>query len=139
QIASGGTSSIDTVEVLAVWNGTLFAGTTEGNGAEVYRYNGGTSWTKVTQASSGQIASGGSTNIDSAYSMAIYDNSLYLGTGGSGGDRAQLYRYDGGTTWTLLNATAGQFTSDTSSINYVKSLATYNGALYLGTQKNNDS
>jgi hypothetical protein len=137
-IAASGTSGIDGIEVMGVWNGNLIIGTTESNAAEVYRYDGGTTWTKISQSTAGTIASGGTANINDVSALAIYNNSLYIGTGGTGADGAELYRYDGGTTWTRLNTGVGQFVS-TTAIGHATSLATYNGALFIGTEKSNAS
>jgi hypothetical protein len=68
--------------------------------------------------------------------MAVYNNSLYLGT--KEGNKGELYRYDGATTWTSITTTPGTFDTSTS-IDGISSMATYNGALYFGTQENNNS
>ncbi|MBI2098036.1 MAG: exo-alpha-sialidase, partial [Candidatus Vogelbacteria bacterium] len=136
-IASGGTASIQSVRSMAVWNGSLYVGTEKSAAAEVYRYDGGTTWTKVSQTTAGTIASGGTASIDQAYEMAVYNGSLYMGTDKS--NATEVYRYDGGTTWTKVsNATAGTITSGgTASINKVREMAVWNGSLYIGTGETN--
>ena len=55
---------------MVVYNGSLYISTYQSNGAEIYRYDGGTDWTKVTQAA-GTIAASGTTLIDYVWSMTI--------------------------------------------------------------------
>ena len=138
-IASGGTANIDGVWSMAVFNGNLYIGTNEGNATEVYRYDGGTTWTKVSQTTAGTIASGGTSGIDAVSAMAVYNNSLYIGVEENNG--AEIYRYDGGTTWTRVSSsTPGTInTGGTTGIDGVPSMATYNGGLYIGTYKNNNA
>jgi parallel beta-helix repeat protein len=136
-IASGGTSGIDEVQTAVVYNGSIYVGTTESNGAEVYRYDGGTTWTKVTQATAGTIAAGGTANIDGVRSMVVHGGTLYIGTrdGAAGGE---VYRYDGGTTWTRVTSAGGTITSGgTTSIDRVQTLVSFNGSLYAGTNESN--
>ena len=64
---------------MAAYNGKMYAGTLPL--AEVYRYDGGTTWTKVSQATAGTIASGGTASIIGIYSMANVDDTLYVGVG----------------------------------------------------------
>ncbi|MBI2008846.1 hypothetical protein HYS84_00355 [Candidatus Saccharibacteria bacterium] len=134
-IASGGTASIDQIHGMAVHNGSLYVGTEKANAAEVYRYDGGTTWTKVSQATAGTIASGGTASIDGINTMAVYSGSLFLGTLET--DAAEIYRYDGGTTWTKVSqATAGTIMSGgTTLVSGVQASAVYNGKLYFGTFK----
>jgi hypothetical protein len=134
-IASGGTASIDYAHSMAVHNGSMYLGTYEAGAAEVYRYDGGTTWTKVSQSTAGTIASGGTASINGVMSMSSYDSSLYAMTG----NPAEVYRYDGGTTWTKVSqTTAGTIASGgTASIDRIRSSAVYNGSLYVGTEEAN--
>ena len=91
----GATSSIDGADVMAVYNGSLYVGSGKEGAAEVYRYDGGTSWTKVSQATAGTIAEdgGATTGIDYVDSMVVYNGYLYIGTyesEGSGGKREHI-------------------------------------------------
>jgi hypothetical protein len=134
-IAASGTTAIDTARTSVVYNGSLYVGTWETGKAEVYRYDGGTTWTKVTQATAGTIASGGTSAIDAITSMISYNGYLYIGTQKSGA--AEVYVYGGGTTWTKISqSTAGTIAaSGTTGILAVRAMAVYGGQLYIGTGK----
>lgn len=140
-IASGGTSAIASVSAMTIFDGRLYAGTSKINSAEVYRYEGGTSWTKVSATTAGTIGGAGTptAGIDGVSSMAVYNGRLYAGT--SDGARAELYRYDGGNVWTKVsNATAGTFVAtNTAAVQAVTSMVVRNGALYIGTKKAGDA
>lgn len=86
---------------LTSFQGQLFAGTMTPHDypepagiGRVYRYEGGTTWTRV-----------GDNLANEVHSLVVYNGNLYAGTawagyfGGAGGG---LYRYDGGTTWTIV-------------------------------------
>ena len=137
-IRSGDTGGIGSTTVMAVFNGSMYVGTASSSGAaEIYRFDGGTSnWTKVSQATAGTIASGGTSAITSIASMAVYNGELYIGTGKTGA--AEVYKYAGGTTWNLISSsTAGAIggTATTTAIDAVSSMTVNGGALYVGTQK----
>ncbi len=91
---------------LVVYDGKLYAGTDSSNGARVYRYDGGHSWTDV-----GRLGSD-----EDVLSLAVYNDQLYAGTYPSGG----VYRYDGGTTWEPVGGLG----------NHVFSLAVYDDGVY---------
>jgi len=130
-VANGGTSAIETIRSMAVYNGSLYIGTAETNAAEVYRLDGGTDWTRVSFGA-GTIDDGGTSGVDAVTRMAVYNGKLYIGTEQT--NAAEVYVYEGGTNWTAVNTTAGQFVSgDTSGINDVSSMSVHNGALYIGT------
>lgn len=49
--------------------------------AEIYRYNGGTDWTKASQPSPGQIQPQGTTGINLAIAgAAVVNDLLFIGT-----------------------------------------------------------
>ncbi len=116
------------------YNNSLYIGTQEPSGAEVYRYDGGTTWTKVSQSTAGTIASGGTASIEGVASLAVYNGSLYAGTYDSG-SAGEVYRYDGGTSWVRVNDAGGTLDQGTGTTNIqsVASLTVYNGQLYTGT------
>lgn len=136
-IANGGTANIASISAMTSYNGSVYVGTygTNAGTAEVYRYDGtNANWTKVSQTTAGQIASGGTQNIASVSAMTVYDGRLYVGT--SKINEAELYRYDGGTTWVKVSGVAGTFGTVTAQ-DGVSALAVYNGALFLGTREGN--
>src|SRR6185369_11480085 len=132
--AGGATTAITQASASAVFNGSLYVGTSKLNSAEVYRYDGGTTWTKVTQPTAGTIASGGTSGIDSITSMTVFNGNLYIGTGEIGS--AEIYRYDGGTVWTRINSAAGNVT-DVTSVDAISSMIAFEGKLYIGITKTN--
>lgn len=82
---------------MVVYNGALYVATNNYcTGVEVWRYNGGTSWTQVN-------ANGfGSSDNDASGSLVVYGGLLFCGTSnqpapGIGG--GELWKYDG-STWT---------------------------------------
>jgi hypothetical protein len=86
----------DAVLCLAEYEGSLYAGTVswgetgeaEYSGGRVYRHDGDGEWAVVGD------------NMDSEVSaLVVYHGQLHAGTSTWGG---HLYRYDGGTTWTLV-------------------------------------
>ncbi|MCL6096327.1 MAG: hypothetical protein M1444_01410 [Patescibacteria group bacterium] len=135
-IASGGTAGIASISAMTVFDGYLYAGTSKMNQAEIYRYDGGTTWTKITSVTPGTI--GAITAVDGVSALAVYQGKLYAGTRELGG--ARLMRWEGGWTWTSLNGTAGTFvTTNTVNVQAVTSIVGMNGALYFGIYKPGDA
>lgn len=133
-----GTESISAITAMAVYNGSLYAGTRQAGSAEVYRYNGGTSWTKVSNPLPGTIAedAGATSAIDAVSSMAVYNGMLYIGTAKTGG--AEVYQYNGNSTWTLISSsTAGVIggNATTTAIDSISAMTVHNGQLIIGTSK----
>lgn len=98
---------------LAVYNGSLYAGTGTGTGrGDVYKFN-------STSKTWSMSFNGSQEEIDS---LAVFNGKLYAGQGSTAGD-GDVYEFNG-TTWALSynNATATR----------VKSLCPYNGKLYAG-------
>ena len=134
-IGGGATTLIDMVSSMIIYNGKMYVGTTELDKAEVYRYDGGTTWTKVSGAA-GTFAT--TTLIDGVPSMVVHGGRLYIGT--KEGAKAEFYRYNGGTSWTVMNTTARTFvTTNSAAVNAVSSMVSWNGALYLGLMKTGDA
>ena len=74
-------TGISGVSSSAVFNGKLYVGTSESNAAEVYRYDGGSTWTLVSHTTPGTITSGAATTgIDGVTAMIVYNGHLYIGT-----------------------------------------------------------
>jgi uncharacterized protein YjiK len=137
-IAFAGTSGIGTTTAMAVYNGSLYVGTMKAGAAEIYRHNGGTSWTKVSSSTAGVISedAGATSAIDSVSSMAVYNGLLYVGTAKTGG--AEVYQYNGNSTWTLISSTtAGAIggAATTTAINSVSAMVVHQGQLIIGTSK----
>ena len=83
-------------QCMAEYRGKLYAGTINyfnGLGSAVWRYDGGTTWTQVG------FGGFGNTNNIVTYSMAVYNDLLYVGTGNWNG--CEVWSYDG-TNWTQV-------------------------------------
>lgn len=65
-----------------------------------------------------------------AYAIAVHDGNLYA-SGGDGVDYPQIYRYDGGTTWTAVGG------YDYTYNDYVYELCSFDGKLFAGTDNGN--
>ena len=111
---------------LTVFDGNLYSGTANNtNGCQVWRYDGGTTWSQVNTSGFGIATPGNNGNAN----LLVYDGKLYAGafnrTNGS-----QVWRYDGGTTWTKVNQV--NFQDNTWSVFSRISMAAFNGKLYAG-------
>ena len=135
-IDSGGTSSIDGIDSMIEYNGSLYVGTNEPNSAEIYRYDGNNDWTRVSFAA-GQVDSGGTTSIDRIASMGVVNGELYIGT--QENNAAEVYRYEGGTNWSRMNSAAGDINGGNTGIDAIRSMVGYGGLLYIGTQDGNQA
>jgi hypothetical protein len=134
-IAASGTSGIASISAMTVFNGNLYVGTSKVNEAEVYRYDGGTNWTRVNSAA-GTIS--GTTAVDGISSLAVFGGSLYAGSRENA--KADLYVYNGGTTWSVINATPGSFvTTNTVNVDAISAMVVKNGFLYLGVSRGIDA
>jgi len=112
---------------MAVHNGYLYVGTENsdgvwpgtGRGAEVWRYD-GKKWVQVNSDGFGD------SDNETADTMAVFNNSLYVGTENSGG--AEVWQYNG-VVWVQVNADGfgnqGNYIAD--------SMAVYNCHLYAGS------
>ncbi|MGB9878828.1 MAG: choice-of-anchor J domain-containing protein, partial [Candidatus Pelagibacter ubique] len=74
----------ETVISFAKYNGSLYIGVRNNGIGQVWRYNGGTSWTLVGDNMDGEVDS-----------LAVYNGQLYAGTSWNG---MRLYKYTPGTT-----------------------------------------
>jgi hypothetical protein len=135
----GAQTSIDRARSSVVFKGKLFVATAETDLAGVYRYDGGTTWTLVTNATPGKAVAGDTANID-AFVMTVHGDRLYIGsqTGAATNTGAVYYSTTADTTadsFTLLNATRGTFAS--ANQDGVSDMAVYNGDLIIATQEPN--
>jgi hypothetical protein len=129
---NGNTAGVASISAMTAFNGSIYVGTTNPiNGAEVYRYNNGTSWTKVSGAA-GSI-NGSTTGIASVSAMTVFNGNLYIGTSKVGA--AEIYRYEGGTSWTKVSGPTAGTVGAITAIDGVSSLAVYQGQLYAGLRE----
>ncbi len=124
QVVSGGfgDSKNTGINVLAVFNGSLYAATSRDDGvAQIWRSASGNagSWSKV-------VGNGfGSGGIASDLTMDVYNGALYLGLGRS--NVAELWKTTNGTNWTPV------FTNGLGAANtHVSAMAEFNGNFYIG-------
>jgi hypothetical protein len=111
------------------WEGDLYATThNDADGCQVWRYDTGTTWTQVNESGFGI---GTPTNNADVWGMAESGGRLYAATL-NGTDGCQVYRYDGGTTWTQVNEDG--FGIGTPADNYaVHCMINYHDKLFAGT------
>jgi len=125
--------------VLIVFDGQLYAGVRNDTdiggmvGAQVWRFDGSTSWTQINEDGFGNEPSGNNRSVES---MAVLDGNLYSGTWNDV-DGCQVWRYDSGTSWTQVNENAfGNMPSGGYSVSL--SMEVFNGNLYVGTRNDED-
>jgi hypothetical protein len=132
RIVSGDTTVIDKISLI-VYNGLLFAGVDTGlsgtgNVGALYYYD-GTTWTLVN-ATRGTF--GAETNVDGVSDITVWNGRLYLTSREN--NASSLYRYDGNTTFTRLNATVGKGLAEATADIDAGSLVTYQGNLWWGAE-----
>ncbi|MDM8525546.1 hypothetical protein QUF80_19425 [Desulfococcaceae bacterium HSG8] len=114
------------VESMAVLNGELYAGTwNDDDGCQVWRYDGGTDWTKINENGFGKAPFEG---LSVALALEIFDEHLYVGTRNDD-DGAEVWRYDGGSDWTQINKDG----FGTVASQAVWDMTEYDGKLCAGT------
>ncbi len=132
----GSQTARDAVTASLIFRGKLFVAVKETDNAGIYRYDGGTTWTLVTNAV-GKAVTGDTANIDQ-YVMTVWNGTMYIGSQ-TGANTAGVYSSTTADTtadsFTLVNATRGQFTL--ASNDGISDLVVYNGGLYVGTQEPN--
>lgn len=131
--------------IVEVFNGWLYVGTMNfDKGCEVYRTQDGVSWEAVIGGDAA-VSNGvgmGAMNYY-AWSMTVYGNSLYLGTGNAGG--CELWRTSDGVSWQPViaygNIVSARLHGALSSrgfgrkvllIDGIRELTVYNNELYMG-------
>ena len=128
---NGGFGDNNNIEAsLYIYNNTLYASTENDNtGTEVWRYDGGTSWTRVDTdiLGPGNGGFGDTNNIESG--LLEYDGTLYAATKNIN-TGAEVWRYDGGTSWTQVNTDGFGDEKENAG---VEEYAIYNGFFYVGT------
>jgi hypothetical protein len=134
----GSQTAVDRVNEMVVFNGKLFVATSETDSAGVYRYDGGTTWTLVTNAA-GKAVSGDNTNID-AYVLGVWGEKLFIGSQTGSSEGAVYYSTTADTTtdsFTMLNATRGTFADP--SQDGVSDIIVWNNNLVVSTQEPDDA
>jgi hypothetical protein len=133
----GSETNLDKISDTIIFRGKLFAAVAETNSAAVYRYDGGTTWTKVTHATSGKAVTGDTANID-AFVMTVYNDRLYIGSQTGSTTAAIYYSSTADTTsdsFTILNTTRGTF--DLNNVPGISDMVVWNGVFVFATQNTN--
>ena len=115
------------VTALSVYNGQIYAGLgVSTNDAALWTWN-GSSWIKV-----GGNGLNGSWNTvyERVESLTQFNDKLYVGLGSSTGD-AEIWEYNG-TSWAMIGGDAVNSSWANSQFEQARSLASYNGELYVG-------
>lgn len=129
----GAETAIDRATSTAMFNGKMYVSTSETDNAAIYRYDGGTTYTKVTDTTPGKVVTADLDNID-AFVLTVFNGKLYAGSQ-TGLNVGALYEYNG-ATWAQVNAVAGTFGTQTL-VDGISDLQVWNGQLYVATQETN--
>ncbi len=123
----GITTAYSTISSFATHSGVLYAGTglTGAGNGDVFKYNGGTSWTQV--GGDGLNSSWAASMIEKVATMYSDGTYLYAGLGTSTND-ADIWRYNG-TSWTQVGGD-GITGSYGAGLETVHSLTGFGGNLY---------
>ncbi|RJP30863.1 MAG: hypothetical protein C4536_09010, partial [Actinobacteria bacterium] len=119
---------------IQTYGGHLYASTQNlTTGCEVWRYDGGTSWTRVDGGTSPGNGGFGDANTEVCglieYDMSLYAYTTNFTTG------CEVWRYDGGTSWTRVDGgtSPGNGGFGDASNTELYSATVYNGRLIGGT------
>jgi hypothetical protein len=131
QVNINGFGAIDNTRVssLITFQGQLYAGVGNDNGAQLWHSSDGTAWSAVTTNGFGNVRN---VNI---LSLFEFNGNLYAGTynwdttNNQSADGAQLWRSANGTTWAQVTMTGFDAANNSSIIE----LTSYNGKLYAST------
>jgi len=123
-------NTYESVTTLREVSGTLYAGLgrAQAGDAEVYRHNGGTSWTRV--GGDAVNSSWANSTFEEVVSMTDDGTNLYAGIGNTAGD-GEVWSYNG-TSWTKIGGD-GVSSSWSTGIEQVTTMSHFGGNLYAGT------
>lgn len=121
------------IDSMAVFGGSLYVGGTNAaaGGADVWRYNSGTSWTQV--GGDGLSNSWAASTFEAVSALHSDGTYLYAGIGTTTTD-GEVWRYDG-ATWAKIGGDGTNLGGGASwNTNYerVSSITSYGGNLYVG-------
>lgn len=131
----GSQTANDRVTSSIVFRGKLFVAVAKTNAAGVYRYDGGTTWTLVTNTP-GKAVTGDATDAD-AFIMTVYNDKLYIANQ-TGAATGAIYSSSTADTtadsFTMVNATRGTSGMSATTITGYTDMEVYNGQLIVATQ-----
>jgi len=126
---NGMNSTHEKIMTMYVQGGTLYAGTGLSAGdADVWRYNGGTSWTQI--GGDGLNSSWAASTFEQVNEITGDGTNLYVGLGITAGD-AEVWKYNG-TTWLKIGGDAVNSSWADATYEYARSLTYFGGNLYVG-------
>lgn len=126
---SGWTNYVEDVYSMADYQDKLVVGLGRSAGdGEVWQWS-GSAWTQIG-GDAINSSWGATATVESVESLMSYNGKLYAGLGNSSGD-ASLWQWDG-TTWTQVGGDNINNSWDSGIYEKVKSIASYNGDLYVG-------
>lgn len=130
--------SMDKISAAAVYEGKLFVATAEPSAAAVYRYDGGTTWVRVTSTTLGRVLSTDTTVVD-GYAMTVFDGKLWIGSQTGADNLAGVYwsttadTASAGDNFTMVNSARGTINAATTA--GISSMVVFYGNLIVATQK----
>lgn len=134
----GAATGRDSITSSVVYKGKLFVSTKETDGAAVYRYDGGTTWTMVTNAV-GKAVAADTVSIDS-YSLTVYNGILYIGSQGTtntAGIYSSSTAHTTADSFVLVNSARGTFGMSQAAVDGVQDMVVWNGNMYISTTEPN--
>jgi len=127
-INNGWTNYADSINSMAIYNHKLYAGLGRSTGeAEIWEWN-GSSWSKV--GGDGVGNSWNTTTYQEVDALMPYNGKLFAGIGNIAGS-GTLWEWDG-SSWTKIGGDDVNGSWTTGAYERVKTIAVYNGDLYVG-------
>ncbi|MEI6327447.1 MAG: hypothetical protein WCO78_05015, partial [Candidatus Roizmanbacteria bacterium] len=130
--------NIDKIASSVVYKGHLFVSTAETDLAAVYRYDGGTTWVRVTSTTLGKAISA-DTAVADAFALAVFDGKLWIGSQTGASNLAAIYYSTNadtaiaGDNFTMVNSARGTINGVAQA--GIQDMVVYNGQLIVATQK----
>ncbi|MCL5037712.1 MAG: hypothetical protein M1269_11445 [Chloroflexi bacterium] len=120
----GDSNNVD-IRSMVVLNNELYAATTNGNGCQVWKWDGTNAWTQVTTTAGFESANNSSVNC-----MVVLNGALFAGTENTGG--CQVWKYDAGA-WTKINVNGFGLPDNIA----VDSISAYANTIIAGVRNKN--
>ncbi|MEW6554179.1 MAG: hypothetical protein AB1384_07840 [Actinomycetota bacterium] len=134
QVAAGGitTGANGSINTLQVYDGALYAGTSNMLGCDLYRYD-GLQWEMLVGEGLPTYRSPGFGNIenDTITAMAVFEGALYMGTLNMN-TGCELWRYDGDGFQKLVGVGRNPGFGDVDNYS-IGAMAAFGDFLYIGT------
>lgn len=122
------TGTSQSIVSMTVMSGVLYVGQSTANWTYVYSWD-GSAWTLR-----GSTSSEWGSNPDGVMSLANDGTTIYAGLGFTSGVDAQVWKYNGGTSWTQIGGNGINGSWPNGTYTRAISLSISGGQLYAGTQ-----